>query len=601
MVTKMYRNVYYDSRKSKIHIWETFKGENLYDTFAWVPYCYEYNDDGSVKTIDGRKAKKITFDNYFEYHKYQEVHNQCLENRVKPEIQFLAERYHTITDDVEAPKLRIYSIDIETHGDVGFSGPEEAAHPITCVSIHDLLDNKTYTFGRHAYTGKYNGEPWFEYKHCTNEEQLLNSVFNFFQKKPPDVITGWSILAETQSYMGFDIPYLINRCKKLFGEDTDLYRKFSPIGVVRTWKPKLSEGMAIDIAGLTILDYIDLYKWYSPNKLENYTLDNVCKTELDKGKVDYSEYNDLKELYTKDWNKYVEYNVIDALRVGQLEEDLGYIKLVQTLAILCKSPMKFYNSMTALIEGLMLTYYRQKGMCASRMFGGTQETFEAAFVKEPHVGRYDWVIDLDIVSSYPTAIITLNMSPETYYGRIKDLTEDEVIHYTREQEFPEITLITMSGTKSLSGVSLVTFNNGLKKRLLSVAPCGSVFLTSKEGVLVNVMKMLFAKRGKVKKDMIKIKKSLSELRGDNLIKAKERRDRYNAYQQALKIMLNAIFGATSVPYSRYFNKNIAEAIVSCGRHTRAQGEKYANELLNKPNDDILTVLNMIKDDLKNGK
>ena len=50
-----------------------------------------------------------------------------------------------------------------------------------------------------------------------------------------------------------------------------------------------------------------------------------------------------------------------------------------------------------------------------------------------------------------------------------------------------------------------------------------------------------------------------------------------SYQWALKIWLNAVFGILAVPYSRYFNTNIAEAITSCGRHTIKQGQKFVNE------------------------
>jgi DNA polymerase elongation subunit (family B) len=357
--------------------------------------------------------------------------------------------------------------------------------------------------------------------------------------------------------------------------------------------------MNVDIAGVTILDYMDLYKWYSPSKLESYSLKFVTSFELDKTKVDYSEYEDLRDLYDKDWNLYVKYNIIDAYRVSQLEEKLGYIMLVQALSLLCRASMKYYHVMTQLIEGLLITYFRRKGMCGPRFYGGTQETFEAAYVKEPKVGRYEWICDLDIASSYPTAVLTLNMSPETYYGRIKGLTEDQVMHNVRSHRFTSFDMIMASGQKqTIDGAKLDTFNSAIERRMLAIAPCGSVFTTKRVGVLAQITRDLFSRRTDIRAAMIKMKKSVPVLRGDNLAKTKEKINQHNALQNALKIILNAMFGITSVPYSRYFNKNISEAITSCGRQTRAYGEKVVNEIMNSPTADLLNVLEQMKKEIE---
>ena len=61
----------------------------------------------------------------------------------------------------------------------------------------------------------------------------------------------------------------------------------------------------------------------------------------------------------------------------------------------------------------------------------------------------------------------------------------------------------------------------------------------------------------------------------------------------LKIILNSMYGILAVPFSRYFNTNIAEAIVSCGRQTIKASEKYVNVLLNKPNKAIVDILHNI--------
>lgn len=594
----MWRNTFYDTKKSIMYFWETIKDKNLYDSVEWVPNVYVNDGEGKVKSIDNKLTSIKRFNYFNEYYKFCESNEDCYENNVKSEIQFLANRYYGISDDeMEVPKLRIFYLDIEVHSEteLGFPHADIGEFPVVLISIYDSIENKTTTYGIKPYSGEYKDKDFFNYVYCETEEKILTNVFNHFAKKKPDVISGWNV-------RDFDIQYLINRSKKVFGEDTDIYRRMSPIGVVRTWKSN-SGMLNIDIAGVCILDYMQLYKWYSPDKLERYSLQFVSLYELEKTKVDYSAItDDLRELYNKDWNLYVKYNVIDTYRVYQLEEKLGYIKLVQALSLLCKAPMKYFNSMVQLIEGYLLTFYRRKNLCAPKFIGGQQGTFDAAFVKEPQVNRYDWVIDIDIISSYPIAVITMNMSIETFYGRIKDMTEQEILYCVRQKEFDDFTMINSSGeVKKIEDKSLELFNKALNKRLICIAPCGSIFTTNKQGVLAEATKELFAKRIEIKNKMIKLKKSLPELRGENISKIKEKIAQLDSHQKAIKIILNAIFGITAVPYSRYFNMNIAEAIVSCGRHTRASGEKFVNMLLNEHNDDIQKIVDQIKIDLKDGK
>ncbi len=52
------------------------------------------------------------------------------------------------------------------------------------------------------------------------------------------------------------------------------------------------------ILGVTTVDYLELYKKFSPDKQESYKLDYIATVELGEGKVDYSEYgNSLMRLY----------------------------------------------------------------------------------------------------------------------------------------------------------------------------------------------------------------------------------------------------------------------------------------------------------------
>ena len=110
----MFKNVHYDNRKSVMHVWEQIKEKDFYEEIQWVPYVFIEDEEGEFKSIEGTPVSKKTFKNYNEYYTYQKEHPNCKENNLKPDIQFLAERYHNIPDDeIENPKLKIYSLDIE--------------------------------------------------------------------------------------------------------------------------------------------------------------------------------------------------------------------------------------------------------------------------------------------------------------------------------------------------------------------------------------------------------------------------------------------------------------------------------------------------------
>ena len=580
----MFINCFYDYRNSQMHLWEEIKGERFYSKERWAPYVYVPTVNSRVHTIDGTPVRRRAFNAYHEYYAFCKNEPEMFENKVKPDIQFLAEKYHRIPDDdIEIPSLLTYSLDIEVAGGEGFPNADDANQPVVLISLKNSKTKSVVSFGEKDYIG---GKT--DYRHYENEKDLLEQFFNWMHQNPPDIITGWHS-------NGFDLPYLINRTKRLFGRDTTLYHRLSPINIVNTWTSKGFNTMNIEIAGVYTLDYMDLYKWYSPTKLENYKLDFVANFELGTGKLDYSDYENLSELYAMDWNKYVEYNIVDVDLVDRLEDKLGYIKLVQQLSLFTKCLMRYYQAMTHLIEGAFIVYYRRHNLCAPLFSGGTQETFEAAHVKEPQKGMKHWVIDIDITSSYPSAIITLNMSNETFFGRIQNLQESRITKGVSERNLPPFHLLKPNGEViDFDNSKLEKFNTALQKGLFAVAPCGSVFSTSKPGVFSTVERQMFFKRIAVKDEMKRLRTMASKMpQSKERKKIEDQAQELFAFQLSLKIVLNAAFGITSVPYSRYANLNIAEAITSCGRHTIKQGEKFVNELFNNPNDELQKIFETI--------
>ncbi|MFA5025096.1 MAG: 3'-5' exonuclease [Candidatus Shapirobacteria bacterium] len=571
--------MWFDYFKGQIHLWEQVDGVDLpVEPIDWVPYVFLKTNKSDIKSMYGDFVVKKTFKTYKDYKDFTKQQS-AFEDKIKPEIQFLVDRYYGISDDEmaeRAPTLKIYYLDLEIHRpQLGFPKPSVAEDPVSLISICDHSSGKITTFGLKPF--KSNLED--SYYYCATEKELLQKFLGFMKRYPCDVLSGWNI-------RGFDLPYLYNRIINLFGKNTRIYNAMSPAGNVNVWT-KTGGDLNIDLAGISILDYMELYKLYSAENLESYSLQFVSNFELGAGKFDYSKIaEDLKELYDKDWNAYVEYNKIDVRRVQQLEEKKGFIKLVQGISLFSKCPMKFCDKQTPLIEAAMLTYLRRHNLCAPAMPKGSTRDFEAAIVKEPLVGKYEWVIDADITSSYPSHIITLNMSNESYYGRIMNFSEDEIINFTIKKEFPEFTMrcFDTKAEKWVSGKYLKAFNNSVRAGLLTISPIGVIFKSRPSGCFADVERALFAHRKEIKDKMMEYSKAGKKIKAIQMKNS----------QIAVKTTLNGIYGAFSVIFSRYFNLDIAEAITSCGRHTLRRGMKFVNDLGNTPNEELVSILKELK-------
>jgi len=572
----LFRNIYYDQKKSKMHLWHTVKGERLYDIYDWTPYLYIRDLDGNVDTIDGNKATKKTFNSYWDKRKYEKFKKSGIyENNVAPQIQYLTERYYGIPDDeLEHPRLLIYTIDIEIDAEE-FPSYKNPKYPITVISIHNNFNDKVYVFGLHDFTP----DDKTVYFKCANDFELLKNMIHFIHENPPDIFTGWNIY-------NFDFPYIIERTRLLSGNDK-LIEQLSPINLLRQWESTTGD-YKLDIPGISIIDYLPTYKRYAYKNLENFRLDTVAKEELGEGKLDYSEYGSgaigLRNLYQQNYQKYVEYNIIDVRRVDQIEKKRGFIQHnMLAVSLLTKVPLVFTESQTKMIEGALLTYFRRNNLCAPYHDEfQSSHPFTGAIVKDPLKGFYEYVIDLDITSSYPSHIITLNMSVETYYGRITDKTEEQIVKYTQLKEFPDFMFKSKSGNvKHFKDELLLKFNNAVKMKKFSIAPCGTIFVNDRKGVIADIQKTYFMKRKETKQKMFKLKHSLESIKDKKKIDIiKIKISILNSYQTALKALLNSTYGATSVPYSRYFNPDISLAITTCGVNTILRAQDYANDFMN---------------------
>ncbi len=216
--------------------------------------------------------------------RYESVDNFPIFGNNRYEYAYIADEY---PDDIlwDVSKILIAYLDIEVGSENGFPEPRDANEAITAISIK--VKGNYFVFGCGDYV-KHRDD--VHYAKCRDESDLIRRFLDLWTRWHPDVVSGWNI--ET-----FDIPYLVNRIKKLLGEEEA--KKLSPWNRINEREAYIMnrKTQVYEMPGIAILDYIQLYRKFTYSQQESYRLDNIAHVELGEKKLDYSEFETLHQLY----------------------------------------------------------------------------------------------------------------------------------------------------------------------------------------------------------------------------------------------------------------------------------------------------------------
>ena len=482
------------------------------------------------------------------------------------EYAFIADQ-HTGMVDYDYEKVSVAVIDIEVGSENGFPDPYQANEPITAICLK-FTNGQPIVFG----CGEYQVQEGEIYIRCKDEYNLCKKFLEFWKDKYPDIITGWNTKF-------FDIPYLVNRFRKILGEDEA--KKLSPWNYITERKAYVNNRQLIDytLVGVSSLDYIELYKWYAPGgkSQESYRLDNIAQVELGEGKLDYDEYDNLNALYRLNFQKFIEYNIKDVELIIKLEDKLKLVELAVTLAYDTKSNFEDVFAQTRMWDALTYSYLREKDIIVPpRVVKDKDSAFEGAYVKDPQVGKHDWVASFDLNSLYPHLMMQYNISPET-------LIEPQ--NYTKEMR--EIISQGVSVDKMLRKEINTSQLDGA-----TLTPNGQFFRTDIQGFLPKMMEEMYTDRSKFKKLMLQAKQEYENETDDSKKYAIEKRiAKYNNIQLAKKVSLNSAYGALGSQYFRFYDLRMALGVTTAGqlsiRWIENKLNSYMNKLLDTKNDDYV--------------
>ena len=560
----MYQAIYYNRDTRTYHLRDDKKG---WLEFSYRATCFTPNEIGEYETLDGVRVSPTKQYTYKDPNTY--------ESDVDKFTRVLVDAYYEQDDTPEYQNIVYLDIECEVAGALTQDTVRNPAGKLTAIALYD---NTTKTYYCYILDeAKLMTPSSNENKYvipCSSESELMLKFLDKWEELDPTIISGWN--SEF-----FDIPYLYHRIKLVLGDEQAV--RLSPLRKVDD--SEFIGTKYTTLAGINHLDYMLLFKKYITTQEPSYALGNIGEKYVDLGKIDY--LGSLDKLFKEDVQTFIEYNLRDVEIIVALEDKLKFIDLTVIISHLCHVPYEQIYLSTALNEGAILTYLKRKNIVSPNKpttynpnLKDAKEEYAGGYLKDPVPGLYEWVIDLDFTSLYPSIIRSLNMGIETLVGRI--VNRDKYDNQWSLKELKalnpstEITVERVNPNKSISR-SIVTVSKMvemIEQENWVVSAPGVIFRKDKSSIVCEVLTDWFNKRVDYKnkmKEAYKVKKDpvLGEF--------------YNRRQHAYKIKLNDVYGCYAINGWRYTDghKFISKAITLTGQRLTQESIKYVNKWMNK--------------------
>ena len=460
-VSVKYGKIYYrgykvkDDRKSRV------QGKLSYSPRAYL----ETEDESEFKSLFGKPLREKKFESISEYREYVKQYKDVMTihgyGPNRQEYDFIARAFQFALE-IAIDDVCVGSIDIETTTEHGRMDTLNVPEEIILITYQNLRTKKLITWGARESNVD-------NYVLCKDESEVLKKFISHVKLDDPDIITGWN-----SDY--FDIPYIVNRGNMIIGENE--VKELSPFGMIEVKEEELNGKIrqVFTIVGRTCIDLLSGYKKFTFVKRDNYKLDTISKVELGVGKLE-NPANSFRQFYSDHWDTFVSYNQIDVKRVSELEDKLGLISLILSIAYLTKINYSDVFSPVRTWESYILAELMKENTFCSIIQGEHESgQIEGGFVSKPVPGMYDWVTSIDAGSLYPSIIKALNISPETLLGMNPD-------------------------------VSIQTLMDGLsfENEEYSMAANGAMFSKDKVGIIPKLINNVLEGRSIAKKEMLSAK------------------------------------------------------------------------------------------------
>ena len=539
-MSKFYTNIQLAGDTILYRGYENGKPVQFRSHFSPTLYVLSKNKE-KFQTLDGRYVSPVKFDKPREgrefIRQYDGVEGFEVHGYERFVYQYIRQEF---PDDVDynVNQIKMYAMDIEVQCENGFPDVEAAAEEMLSITIKDMVTKKFYIWAVKDFNTEHQ-----KFIFDTEREMLMHFI-DWWVKHTPDILTGWNVNL-------YDVPYICRRVKRILG--SKWMNSISPWNRANEREVYVQgrKNYAYDVSGVNILDYLDLYRKFTYSNQESYRLDHIAHVELGQRKVDHSEYENFKDFYTSDWQKFIEYNIQDTELIDRLEEKMKLLDLAITMSYDAKVNFEDVYSQVRMWDTMIYNYLTDRNIVVPPKKGAKKdEKYAGAYVKEPIPGKYDWVVSFDLNSLYPHLIMQYNISPETLW---------ETRHASASVERILNEEITIEDD-------------------VCVCANGAQYRKDIQGFLPEMMDKIYKERTIYKKKMLAAKQAYEKAPTDKL-----QRDisKFNNIQMARKIQLNSAYGAIGNQYFRYYNLANAEAITLSGQVSIRWIEGRMNKYLNK--------------------
>jgi DNA polymerase elongation subunit (family B) len=559
----MYQSIYYDRPNYTYYLRDDEKG---WMDFKYTPELYRITPNGTLDTLDGKKALPVS--------KYEWKDNSLYEQDVDKCTRVLIDLFKDSDDAPAFHNVVYFDIECEIGGTLTSEYIKTAPMKMTSVAVYDATSKKHYCLilDEKQQLQAVSGDK--EVKPYRTEADMLRGFLDLWESIDPTIITGWN--------SGFfDVPYLYYRLCNVLGKEQA--SRLSPIRKFNFTDRNTSQ--PIEIGGINHLDYMLLFKKFIVKQEPSYKLNDIGEKYVKLGKVEYE--GSLDKLFTDDISKFIEYNIRDVEIIIELEKKMKFIELTVAIGHLCHVPYEKIYLSTSLNDGAILTYLKRQNIVSPNkpttvnpiLKESTDEEYAGGYLKDPVPGLYEWVIDLDFTSLYPSIIRSLNIGIETLVGRIvnsgkydNQWTYAELKLMDRE-ELVTIEKLNENFTVSRTQVTIGKIINLIEANAWITSASGAIFRTDKSSVVCEVLTDWFNKRVEYKNLMKKALKA-----GDH-VKA----EFYDRRQHAYKIKLNDVYGCYAINSWRYTDghKMISSAITLTGQRVIQESINFVNRWMNE--------------------
>lgn len=297
----------------------------------------------------------------------------------------------------------------------------------------------------------------------------------------------------------FDWPFLIARCH-VHGIDVPWWR----------W-----------ILWDSLYSFKKHHLWDADSKT-SFSLENVSRTLLGEGKIDRGNKR-VFHLWRDDPERLELYNCGDVDRMRRIEAATGYVEADLRMNALAGCPawnihISARVDAMALVEGYGRgTHFRTKELPRD---DDLADKYHGAYVFDPVPGVYEDVANLDFASLYPSVFVSWNISPDTY--------------------------VPPEAAPGFAAEALTTCPEFYDET--GTRRGGSRFRKGPLGVLPTIYARIAAERARCKAERRKYPVGSAE------------DQQWKRHEYVAKTLGLSIYGCMGSVYSRYFNRDVAEAV-----------------------------------------